>query len=258
MKIQADQYFAIIPEWILYGDLSSNAVRVFGVLNRFANSDTGKCHPSRKSIAHKARIGLSSVDRAIDELVAFGAVTVKHRTASNGDPTSNEYTLYMMGGLSNLNRPTPNLNRGTPKFEQTGLSKSDNQTIAIMNESQEPYSSSSVDDGFTEFWALYPRKVGKGAARKAWKGALKKTDATSIIDAVTLYRITCPKDPQYVAHPASWLNAERWADETISPNPEPAPVTIPHWEPCDKCAGGWLYQTDDKGYEWAIPCQCRP
>lgn len=26
---------------------------------------------------------------------------------------------------------------------------------------------------FDQFWALYPRKVGKGAARKAWVSALR-------------------------------------------------------------------------------------
>ena len=255
MKVTADGHFAIIPEWVLYADISPAAVRVYCVLHRYANDNTGKCHPSRKSIGAKARIGLSTVDRSIDELVALGAVTVRHRTSESGDPTSNEYTVIM-------NRPLSTQNRPPIEFEQTGLFKSDNQTKASMNESQEPNTSSSADDGFNQFWENYPRKVGKGAARKAWKTALKKTDATTIQEAAALYRITCPKDTQYIAHPASWLNAERWADETEDTmNPEPTPEKHDpyfNWTPCGNCSGGWVYETDDQGYETARPCICRP
>ena len=253
MKVTANEHFALIPEWVLYADITSAAVRVYCVLHRYANDNTGKCHPSRKSIAAKARIGLSTVDRSIDELIALGAVTVRHRTSDSGDPTSNEYTVI-------VNRPLSTENRPPIGFEQTGLSKSDNQTKASMNESQEPNTSSSVDDGFDLFWSHYPRKVGKGAARKAWKTAIKKADIVLLQESALLYRLTCPKDPQYIAHPASWLNAERWADEPVNPEPqpEPQPPIIPAWEPCGNCHGGWIYTTDDRGYETAHPCICRP
>ena len=150
---------------------------------------------------------------------------------------------------------------------ETGNQASENQapdfqaSIEVTTRSNDKkLSSSSVDDGFDLFWDNYPRKVGKGAARKAWKTALKKADQQNIIGATILYRITCPKDPQYIAHPATWLNAERWADEPMNPTePEPNPTpNIPTWEPCGNCHGGWIYTTDDRGYETAEPCICRP
>ena len=251
MKIKADGYFAIIPEWVLYADISPAAVRVYCVLHRHADNDTAKCIPSRKHIATKARISLSTVDRSIDELIALGAVTVQHRTSENGDPTSNEYTVI-------VNRPLFTENRPPTKNEQRGLFKSDNQTKTNLNESQESNTSSSVDDGFDLFWSHYPRKVGKGAARKAWKTALKKADVVLIQESALLYRLTCSKDPQYIAHPASWLNAERWADEPMTPEQPEPDIIIPTWTPCEKCNNGWLYEFDDKGYEYARPCECRP
>lgn len=185
MKVRADEYFAVIPEWVLYGDISPAAVRVFGVLNRYANSDTGKCHPSRKSIAQKAKIGLSTVDRSIDELVRLGAVIVRHQKSESGDFTSNEYTLIMNRGLSNLNRGLSTENRPSIQFEQTGLFKSDNQTIAILNESQEPDTSSSderekpVDEQLAAEW--WESRQRKPLGDKAWfalrnviKAALKR------------------------------------------------------------------------------------
>lgn len=70
------------------------------------------------------------------------------------------------------------------------------------------------DLSFDEFWEMVPRKVGKGAARKAWKSALKKAGKEEIISGMSRY---CEeqegKDPKFIAHPATWLNAERWSDE---------------------------------------------
>lgn len=138
MKVTADGYFAIIPEWVLYADISPAAVRVYCVLHRHADNDTAKCIPSRKHIASKARLGLSSVDRAIDELVRIKALIVQHRKSENGDPTSNEYTVI-------VNRPLSTQNRPPIENEQTGLFKSDNLIKANLNESQESNTSTEVE-----------------------------------------------------------------------------------------------------------------
>jgi hypothetical protein len=120
-------------------------------------------------------------------------------------------------------------------------------------------SSSSDDDGFAEFWKIYPRKVGKGAALKAFKKHRKKTALDLILNACSLYAIERKgKDVEYTAHPATWLNQERWHDDQDpAHNPDPEPE-IPRWEPCGDCNNGWITEYDDKGYEYARPCICRP
>ena len=92
-EIRSTEYFAIIPEWILHADISSNAVRLYGVLNRFANS-RGHAWPSRKTIAEIMRVSVATVDRAKEELVEIGALTVEARTTASGDPSSNLYILH--------------------------------------------------------------------------------------------------------------------------------------------------------------------
>lgn len=92
-EIRSTEYFAIIPEWVLNADISSNAVRLYGVLNRFANS-RGHAWPSRKTIAELMRVSVATVDRAKEELVAAGALTVEARTTPSGDPSSNLYILH--------------------------------------------------------------------------------------------------------------------------------------------------------------------
>lgn len=246
MKVNADQYFAIIPEAVLYGDISPAAVRVFGCLNRYANSDTGKCHPSRTTIAKKCRINVKTVDRAIQELVAFGAVTVEHRKVEDSNEyTSNEYTIVMsLGSVKN-----------TPpwcKSDATGRDKNGKQTKAKKNQSQETdISPSSIDDEFPEFWKLYPRKIGKDGALISYRRARKKAKQEDILAGLHRYLLICGKEKHFIAHPTTWLNQGRWADETDEPI-IPEQPNYPKWEPCGNCHNGWIETADNA----LAPCPC--
>lgn len=67
---------------------------------------------------------------------------------------------------------------------------------------------------FDRFWSLYPRKVGKGQAQAAWRAAAKKVDPALIIEGLELHMPDLTDKPaQFIPHPATWLNGERWADE---------------------------------------------
>lgn len=66
---------------------------------------------------------------------------------------------------------------------------------------------------FEQFWQAYPRKVGKGKAREAYAKALRITDPATLTDQARRYAQSVQgKDQQYVAHPTTWLNQERWED----------------------------------------------
>jgi len=70
------------------------------------------------------------------------------------------------------------------------------------------------ENEFDDWWSLVPRKVGKGDARKAFKAARKKTDAETLKAGIIRYaREVAGKDDEFIAHPAKWLNGERWLDE---------------------------------------------
>lgn len=79
-------------------------------------------------------------------------------------------------------------------------------------------------NGFEIFWKIYPRKTGKGAARRAYDAAWKKADEEAIFAAAERYAASKP-DPKFTPHPATWLNQERWLDEELQPKPAPEPFT---------------------------------
>ncbi len=80
-------------------------------------------------------------------------------------------------------------------------------------------SSSSSDEDvwglFDLFWSSYPRRIGKGGAKKAWKGAIKKANAQLIIESAKEFAKKDGIDPKFTPHPATWLNQERWTDEPL-------------------------------------------
>jgi hypothetical protein len=86
----------------------------------------------------------------------------------------------------------------------------------------------SAPDGFDDFWSAYPRKVGKGDARKAWR-KIRPSHALleKMLEALESQRDSWQwrKDAgQFVPYPATWLNQSRWEDE---PEPSTAPSLRP-------------------------------
>lgn len=77
---------------------------------------------------------------------------------------------------------------------------------------------SATNDAFEKWWARVPLKVGKGQARKAYKAALKKASADELLAGIVRYAAERADQPsKYTAHPATWLNGERWNDEPAAP-----------------------------------------
>ncbi|MEE8607880.1 MAG: hypothetical protein V3S55_09755 [Nitrospiraceae bacterium] len=69
--------------------------------------------------------------------------------------------------------------------------------------------------GFEEWWSLYPRKVGKLVAKKAYVGA--DASAELLLDRVTQFAAAVAEWPKsarcYVPYPSTWLHQGRWADD---------------------------------------------
>ena len=70
---------------------------------------------------------------------------------------------------------------------------------------------------FDEFWSLYPRKIAKATARKAWAklSAEQQLMAAKAIDTHCQYWSAKETELEFIPHPATWLNNERWEDELV-------------------------------------------
>lgn len=85
-------------------------------------------------------------------------------------------------------------------------------------------------DGFEDFWKVYPRRVAKLAAIKAYARALRYATPAVINEGAARYaQVRAGQDPQFTAHPSTWLNAGRWSDEISTT--QPPTVRAAHLQP---------------------------
>lgn len=75
--------------------------------------------------------------------------------------------------------------------------------------------SKRVAEDFNDWYAIYPKRVGRGAAVNAYTKARKNGATVEELTAGARRYAEERKgqDPQFTAAPATWLNQERWADE---------------------------------------------
>ena len=258
-QTSATEYFSIIPESVLYADISSNAVRVYGVLRRHADKDDNTCHPGRSRIAALAKISTSAVDRAVKELVNARFVTVHHRRDPE-NPKRHLSSRYVIHSTPPAGDYTPPAGDDTPlPLVNTPPPAGDEVTIVKEPEpiNQTP-SPSSNDSEFDTFWQIYPRKIARKKCEQWWHKHATNM-ASDILDAATTATKQWRQDntePRYIPHPYTWLNQERWKDHTPLPAPEKE-VRPYDTQPtqCDTCDGTRYTSTEDEhGRSWAAPC----
>lgn len=81
-----------------------------------------------------------------------------------------------------------------------------------------PRASRAASANFADFWQAYPRKVGRGAAEKAFATAIARGASPADI-AAGLNRQVWPDNPRFIPHPATWLSQARWQDDPAAAAP---------------------------------------
>ena len=76
----------------------------------------------------------------------------------------------------------------------------------------------TTDDGFEDWWNLYPRKMNKGPAREAYTKALTKTDTETLGASLKAQLPSLAAAGTYCPFPKTWLDNERWTDDVTATN----------------------------------------
>lgn len=119
------------------------------------------------------------------------------------------------------------------KCKQTASEKEKEKEKEVEIEKEieiENDSSISPITPFDEFWAAYPKKVGKGDARKAFQKV--KVPLETILKAVEAQKASAQwtkEDGRFIPNPSTWLNQERWCDEL--PNQAGYTASAGEWIP---------------------------
>ncbi len=102
--------------------------------------------------------------------------------------------------------------RRSKSYKNSGDVVTKRVTIRWTNTAQAVW----LELSFSKFWKAYPKHINKKGAKKSWvKIRLSVNSAKKIIKAVKAQSKSeqWVKDSgQYVPHPTTWLNQERWDD----------------------------------------------
>jgi uncharacterized protein YdaU (DUF1376 family) len=94
----------------------------------------------------------------------------------------------------------------------------------------------NIYDEFCEFWKIAEKKVGKGAAEKAYMKArefeAKENINPAWIAANRKWKTLAENEKRFIPHPSTWLNEKRWEDE-FQLEPEKPKTGIPFAKGCD-------------------------
>lgn len=200
-------------------DASQTSLLVLLAIADFA-SEEGVCWPSIAVLARRARTSERHVQRVLTDLEATGWVSRNDRKGHSTvyritPPTPDvEVTRGRHPG-----HPTPDtqVTPGvTPRSPRTTKEPSPEPSREPTQAARRSRAAEVEPAGFAEFWAAYPRKTGKDAARRAWAKATERAEVRTLLDGVQRYA-TDPNlpEPQYVPHPATWLNGGRWDDDPL-------------------------------------------
>lgn len=183
-------------------------------------NDQGECWPSYQHIADQCEIGRSTVKLHIRELEKSGLVRREFRRKGELNQ-SNVFHLNLGGGApdapgggagDNPPRAGDNPGGGAGAAPRTSHSSEPVKEPKPLSDQ-----SATKADGFDRFWNLYPKKVKRKEALKAWQKLKPSVELQEVL--ITALGKHCvshdwtKEGGRYVPLPASWINGERWEDE---------------------------------------------
>jgi hypothetical protein len=170
--------------------------------------------PSISTLARYANASERSVKRDIQELMELGELRVELQNApTHQQYKTNLYWITIQSGVTeSASGVTDWVSRGDSSGK-SGVTPVGTQNINITI--KEPSIETSKND-FDEFWKLYPKKIAKADAIKAWNKATKKKTAEDLLKLTKAYAEGKLPEDKYIPYPASWLNKELYESVEIA------------------------------------------
>jgi hypothetical protein len=224
---------------ILASDLPHAAVRVAVRIALHLHAESGRCNPGYDTLADELHTTSRSIMRAVTVLEQAGWLEVTrpghHRPNQFGllwgdkirsgvtkpSPLWDDKTVTpepVRGDKSGTSEVTPHVTHKGKKKRKDKRGK-DSLAVGASLDSKNAGEAKKDSDSFAEFWSLYPRRVAKLAAQRAFAAALKRgASAAALIAGAQRYASErAGQDSKFTAHPSSWLNAGRYDDEPGGP-----------------------------------------
>lgn len=228
--------------WMKVNDLTSNAGHLYLAILDCANTTGWKpeFNAPNSTLMAMAKLDRNTLNKSRNILIQKGLIEYKAGSRNN----AGTYKLIPLVGYAN-----PYTNQDTNQYANSDTNQVANQdTNVYANQDANPVNihrqdktrinnnpptphTGVMDERFERFWSVYPKKVGKGAARAAFMKLKPSQELTeTMIKAVRLAERSpqWQKDyGQFIPNPATWLNQHRWEDELEVELPKQAVLSRP-------------------------------
>lgn len=168
-----------------------------------------------------AEPNLAGVAKAVFTLIkpTLEANRKRYENGKKGGKPNQIETKNEPNANQSVTKTKPNINQTLTKAKPN-VNVNDNVNVNV-NENIPPKSpKGDLQERFNAFWEVYPRKVAKQAAIKAWEKI--KPDAELTKKIVESVKSQCHNEQwhrdngQYIPYPTTWLNRGEWDNETVS------------------------------------------
>lgn len=228
--VDADGYFALIPERLLYDTrLSPMDVRVYGTLRRFADKGSGRCHPSHATVATCIGTTARTVRRSMADLTKAGWVSSRRRVdKDSGSFTSNAYRVHnspvrtVDGPDDVIPAAISDLSLRTPVADKPESVDQSQKTLPLGVEREPRQTKREILEAeFDEWWSEVWNKEARTGAMKHYlrirsKGLASREQMFLQRDAYMKLMRSRGTGERFWKTPRNWLGEGYWEDDNES------------------------------------------
>ena len=175
-------------------------------------SKNGGVLPGIEDMAFALRVSNDVCTSLIDELKTCGLIDGSKRLVPHGWEKRQYKSDTSTDRVKRFRERSRNVTETVSETAPDTDTETDTETDKNQKKIPKKRDRSAGSAEFENFWLVYPRKINRAVALKAFEKATRKTEADLIISAVRGYKFA--DDEQFIPHPATWLNQERWIDGT--------------------------------------------
>jgi predicted transcriptional regulator len=160
-------------------------------------------------IERQTTLGRYAINEAIKVLTDKGWLRTERTKKDNGQFGPTSFHILDPEQLDEVNSVAGDSSAGHSTMEQPTDIKNTNYLEKTKDKEKH------LED-FDKFWNLYPKKVAKADALKAWNKAIKRKTADELLKLTKVYSEGKLPDITYIPYPASWLNKELYESVEVA------------------------------------------
>lgn len=206
--------------------LSDRAYRAYHVIVQLIYLNEGPIALNEHGIAGRCKQSIRTFRASLQELLDAGKLAILdgRLTNSRADKELEKIDVNRLNaGKGGMNAHKQRSHTGKPlkslDVDQAPLERPPSLIDKTrLEERREEINTSpaapNIEAEFSEFYAAYPKHVGRPHALKAYRRVRKKLSAQQLLEIAKAAAVRfAGTDHQFIPQPSTFLNGERWLDE---------------------------------------------